>query len=141
MTDPKPRRWFQIHLSTVLALTLTVAVLMWLNLRGFSEPAMGYSENFQHAGWPVRVHMNQESDGSVCFDFSNNEEEKRINTWLFSAFGMNVDNIAVISWGYHDKDHLYWWLLPNTLVALLILLPVLLVAETLARKRRAPPLE
>lgn len=37
MTDPKPRRWFQLHLSTCIVLMLVAGGMLFLNLRPRSD--------------------------------------------------------------------------------------------------------
>ena len=54
----KPRRWFQLHLSTMIALTLTAGFVLYLNLseRMYSyEVTFGQFESKAYRGFPFRI--------------------------------------------------------------------------------------
>ena len=64
MSDPTRRRWFQLHLSTVIVLTLTAGLLVILNLQphipgavgpsfGFPFHCASYANGYPYEGGPV----------------------------------------------------------------------------------------
>jgi len=51
---PKKRRWFQVHLSTAIALMLVSAVLVWANMRVQDVPYENHADLFRaNYGWPL----------------------------------------------------------------------------------------
>ena len=50
MTEPKRRRWFQLHLSTVIVLTLISGSIIGLNVHPFYSPVPNALET--RRGWP-----------------------------------------------------------------------------------------
>ncbi|MBI3828917.1 MAG: hypothetical protein HY291_05345 [Planctomycetes bacterium] len=55
METGKPRRWFQLHLSTCVAMMLIAAGLLWLNVRPITNPMWEGAElDFLTGyGWPL----------------------------------------------------------------------------------------
>src|SRR4051794_22733661 len=112
MSD-KPRRWFQIHLSTAIVLMFVASGLLWLNLKDFYNSQLDYSAfspEVRHVGWPVRVHFRWDVDGTLGFSFQN-EDEARINRLVLDTFGLDTTGVGSLSWTTFDHEHLKWWLL------------------------------
>lgn len=54
---PKPRPWFQIHLSTAVVLMIVSGGLLWANLRRQPVPIFQDVSYFYEQGWPCVVHI------------------------------------------------------------------------------------
>ncbi|MBE7462706.1 MAG: hypothetical protein HS116_04335 [Planctomycetes bacterium] len=58
MRDEKPKRaWFQVHLSTLVALMFVAGVLMWANTRPNELLGIwggGFDIKYYGKGWPIR---------------------------------------------------------------------------------------
>jgi hypothetical protein len=135
----KPRRWFQIHLSTAIVLMFVASGLLWFNFKDFYNTHweyFAYSPEVRHMGWPVRVHFRWETDGTLGIDLQN-PDEGRMSRFILNTFGTDTSGIGSISWTTFDTAHLKWWLLPNTLVAFTIISLTGLVSEQVIRRREA----
>ncbi len=86
MSDPPSRRWFQIHLSTALILTITAGALMGGNMVLRRQPEIelyplgGRQNAFVYScGWPwvYRTHAN-----GVELIRSTAEDRKGLNFWF-----------------------------------------------------------
>jgi hypothetical protein len=48
------RKWFQLHLSTLLIVSLAAGAVLWLNLRAFTVEQGGY--DLWNCGWPYPMY-------------------------------------------------------------------------------------
>jgi len=118
MSD-KPRRWFQIHLSTAIALMFVAGGLMWLNfgwLRTDFGSAEAYSR-FTH-GWPV-------------------EGVRQGDRYYIFVRDTRVLGAGITVYNHFELGVIADWILPDVLPALGILFAAGCLLETRIRRREA----
>jgi hypothetical protein len=85
MTDAPRRRWFQLHLSTVIALTLTLTLtaggLLWANMRPADR-----STFFLYYDWPRPAYARLNQFPYITLEMSENPAQSE-----WSQSGIEVD--------------------------------------------------
>ena len=123
----KPRRWFQIHLSTAVVLMLLMALILFLNtfwhnsflnMKWHGSFLIDPSTGPQYAyGWPVQ-----------CF-----ASEHRFIVILATQNG----SVELHQYGGFTFDLFREWILPNIMSALGILFAIVIPLEWHLRRRDA----
>ncbi|HYG76361.1 MAG TPA: hypothetical protein VEK08_15255 [Planctomycetota bacterium] len=97
MIPPQPtrRRWFQIHLSTVVALTLTAGAILFLNMEKRASQWWDGLTPFAGTvyGWPFNCYI-QEATWGVLHGGSLDEPE-----WSFEKLAANIlSSFLILVW-------------------------------------------
>ncbi len=117
-TPPPKRRFWQIHLSTVMVLTVVAGLLLYLNLRPASDK---YERHYSVYGWPNSV---------VAY---NNLS----HVWYFvKGTPQRTYDTDWSTWG--EAEGVSIRAAANTIAALAILLLTAMASEYLIRRRSKP---
>ncbi|MCZ7649023.1 MAG: hypothetical protein M5U26_27830 [Planctomycetota bacterium] len=121
MDTPRKRRWFQLHLSTCVALMIVAGLILWSNMRPGSAVITLARPPIKVYGWPWTI-ANQ-PPAQI--------ENEHINLGAYSFYldGLEFTNQLNALTATYGRN-LVW----NVLVALAILAAVALPLEYLARR-------
>lgn len=121
MTHPPRRRWFQLHLSTLIALTLTAGALLWSNVRPVIQKTVTFDGRIlinRYFGWPYPTIWKDSQTGDMLWFRAG---KTKYDAWPAAAS----------KWLLLELVNSFHWLL--------ILAGVAFFAELLARRRKRVP--